>query len=151
VVGGLSFAACAFVLIGLVAVLLFPRGGSDAGSPELAAEWRAELLAAAGPDAAAAADSAVQVVRCRDGGWVFGKSRNSHLAFTRGRGTVVVRDSAGRVRAFFGHVCGPEFLGGRSPATVDDFYDWLLGTGFTEYQFPDVARPGAAADRTGVG
>src|SRR5262245_2482643 len=104
-----------WVLIGCAGLLILPCGcyglwvavsvSNNSGSPELAADWRAALLAAAGPDEAAAADPDVVVLRFPNGEWVFGKSRNSHGIWRRGGGTLVVRDSRGRVRAFFGHMC----------------------------------------------
>jgi hypothetical protein len=44
-------------------------------------------------------------IRFPNGEWVFGRGIDSHW-FSVGRGTLVVKDSRGRVRIFFGHVCG---------------------------------------------
>src|SRR5262245_25362583 len=117
-------------------------GGSDRGSPELAAEWRAALLAAPGPDEAAATDPDVVVLRFANGEWAFGKSQSSHGAWRRGGGTLVIRDSRGHVRAFFGHMCGSRYMDGAlrtSNPSPDAFYVRVLKDVRTEYHFPDAA------------
>jgi hypothetical protein len=149
-----------WVLIGCAVVLVPPCGfyglwfavsaGSDSGSPELAAEWRAALLAATGPDEAAASDPDVVVLRFPNGEWVFGKSQDSHGIWRRGGGTLVVRDSQGRVRAFFGHMCGPRYMEdafGTNNPSLDAFYDRVVEYGKVEYTFPDASHPDVAPDR----
>jgi hypothetical protein len=146
-----------WVLIGCAGLLMLPCGffglwfaleaGSSNGSPELAAEWRAALLAAPGPDEAAAADPDVVVLRFPNGEWAFGKSQDSHGTWRRGGGTLVVRDSRSRVRAFFGHVCGPHYMQwgfGRDHPSLDAFYDRVVESGYVEYTFPDAAEPASA-------
>src|SRR5215218_10203954 len=97
----LGLTGIAAIPCGLFGVFWVASAGSDRGSPSLAAEWKADLLAAAGPDDAAARDPEVVVLRFADGGWAFGKAQDSHGVWRRGGGTLVVRDSRGRVRAFF--------------------------------------------------
>lgn len=153
------------ILLGLIGcssglLLLLPCGfyglwfavsvGSDDGSPRLAAEWRAALEAAPGPDEAAAADPDVVVLRFPTGEWVFGKSQDSHGIWRRGGGTLVVRDSRGRVRAFFGHMCGPRYMAdafGTANPSLDAFYRRVVEDRKVEYLFPDAAGPDAALDR----
>lgn len=56
-----------------------------------------------------------------------------------GGGTLVVKDSRGAIRAFFGHVCGPRFLEGQleRAKSLDDFYDHCLPEWhFQEYEWP---------------
>jgi hypothetical protein len=72
-------------------------------------------------------------VRCVNGEWVFGHGINSH-GLHPGHGTLVLRDSRGRVRIFFGHVCGPNggldwLATARQPMTLDGFYDMLAEFG----------------------
>ena len=134
-----------WVLIGCAGLLVLPCGffgfwyaalaGSSSGSPDLAAEWRDHLAQYPDPDAAHAADPEVIVLRFRNGEWVFGRSQNSHGIWYRGGGTVVVRDSTGRTRAFFGHVCGGGQLGIGYPElpSLGDFYKRLVGSGFAEH------------------
>ncbi len=149
-----------WVLIGCAGLLLLPCGfygfwwavsaGSNRGSPALAAKWRAALLAASGPDAAAAADPDVVVLRFPNGEWVFGKSQDSHGVWRRGGGTLVVRDSRGRVRAFFGHMCGSRYMAwafGTDNPSLDAFYDRVVRDGKVEHTFPDAAEPAVAPDR----
>lgn len=70
---------------------------------------------------------------------MFGVDRDSHRY--RDGGTVVVKDSQGRIRAFFGHVCG----GGMATAcakeakTLDEFYksEFWSQYQFKEYRFPN--------------
>ena len=145
-----------WILIGLVGTVVLAcvgffgfwmaaAGGSDRGSPELAAEWRAALLAVPGPDEAAAVDADIVVLRFPNGEWAFGKSQSSHGMWLRGGGTLVVRDSRGQVRAFFGHMCGPRYMewafGDRNPS-LDAFYDRVLKDVKTEYRYPDSVAPG---------
>lgn len=149
-----------WLLIGCAGLLLLPFGcyglwwsvsvSNNRGSPELAAEWRDALLAAAGPDEAAAADPDIVVLRFPNGEWVFGKSQDSHGIWRRGGGTLVVRDSRGRVRAFFGHMCGPRYLAfefGSDYPSLDAFYDSVLQHRIVEHIFPDAAEPGVAPGR----
>lgn len=122
---------------------------NDRGSPELAMEWRTILLASPGPEEAVAADPEVVVLRFPNGEWVFGKSQNSHGCWRRGGGTLVVRDSRGRVRAFFGHICGSRYMQdafGRDNPSLDAFYKRVLQDNKMEYTFPDPGEPGAAPD-----
>jgi hypothetical protein len=145
------------LVLGLTAVAAIPGGffgfiwaasaGSDQGSAALASEWKAALLADAEPDDAAARDPDVVVLRFADGDWAFGKSQDSHGVWRRGGGTAVVRDSRGRVRAFFGHVCGPRYLSfGSDLPSLDAFYEQLRKQLRTEYQFPGAAEPVGAPD-----
>jgi hypothetical protein len=123
---------------------------NDRGSPELAMEWRAILQAAPGPEEAVAADPEVVVLRFPNGEWVFGKSQNSHGCWRRGGGTLVVRDSRGRVRAFFGHICGPRYMQdayGRDNPSLDAFYGRVLEYNKIEYTFPDAGEPDAPPNR----
>jgi hypothetical protein len=144
--------AVLWVLLGFAGLLMLPCGfyglwfaaasGSDRGSPELAAEWRDALLAAPGPDEAAAADPDVVVLRFPSGEWVFGKSQDSHGVWRRGGGTLVIRDSRGRVRAFFGHMCGARCMEdtfGRDNPSLDAFYQRVVAHCVVEHTFPDAA------------
>jgi len=138
-----------WVAIGLSAVCAIPcgffglwaaaAGGSDKGSPALAAEWKAELSQFQSPEEAQAKDPKVIVRRFPDGSWVFGRCQSSHGMWKRGGGTVVVKDSKRQVRAFFGHVCGDENLGAVwEHWSLDEYYRQTLDLqegGFVEYQF----------------
>ena len=132
---------CAGLLLppcGFLGLMVAVQGGSDRGSPALAAEWRDRLAQYPDPDAARSADPEVLVVRCRNGEWAFGCSKDSHGVWRRGGGTLVVRDSTGRTRAFFGHVCGGEDLGARwtEPPTLAVYYGWLAEMRFVEHPLP---------------
>jgi hypothetical protein len=70
-----------------------------------------------------------------NGEWVFGYGINSH-GIRLGRGTLVVKDSRGQVRIFFGHICGENggvFLSRDSVKTLDDFYRDLQGSILREW------------------
>lgn len=56
----------------------------------------------------------------------------------RGGGTLVVRDSTGRVWAFFGHVCGGNDLGGggSEPPSLAVYYEGLAEMRFVEHPLP---------------
>lgn len=91
---------------------------NDSGSPELAEEWRERLLPIDSPETAA---RVAMSKRWPNGEWVAWLSAESHGIWVRGGGTVVIKDSRGQVRAFFGHVCGGFFL----PCdckSLDEFY-----------------------------
>src|SRR5262245_31672003 len=114
-------------------------GGNNSGSPELAAEWKATLAPLADPEEAMRKNPHVQGRRFANGEWVFGLCRDSHGRLHPGGGTVVVKDSRGAVRAFFGHVCGPRGLEGtlHQAKSLADYYRYLLGDcGFKEHQWP---------------
>jgi hypothetical protein len=93
------------------------------------------------PEAGEGADPGYAAKRFKDGGWVLGIGRDSHgiLSKYRGGGTMVVKDSRGRVRCYFGHVCGPRGLRAfmveaQSP---DEFHGRMTEYfGCTEYQWP---------------
>jgi hypothetical protein len=129
-------------VLGLIAVavyLWFPRDYSDQayGSPEYAARWRAVLEPLPDPETAQASHPEVMGRRFPNGEWAFGVDRDSHR-FKDG-GTIVVKDSTGRVRAFFGHVCGSGRLGGwlREANSLEEFYNsdqWRVFQ-FHEHQF----------------
>jgi hypothetical protein len=127
------------LLIHLVQLL---TGINNSGSPELAQEWRAVLEPFADPEDAARKDSRVQGKRFADGDWVFGLCQNSHGLLQPGGGTLVVKDSRGAVRAFFGHVCGQQALEGLlyGPKSLDEFYTYLLNNRFQEYEWPKESR-----------
>src|SRR4051794_26116441 len=120
----------AFVLLVLspfalfLAYLLTPDGE---GSPAEAERLRAAVEAIPGPEDGRGFDRDYGAKRFPDGEWVLGIGRDSHalLARYRGGGTVVVKDSRGRVRCFFGHVCGPashEAYWSVNAHSLDDFY-----------------------------
>ncbi len=134
---------------GALFILLF--GVDDGGSPELAQEWKAVLEPLADPESAREKHPLVVSKRFATGEWVFGFCRDSHGLLQRGGGTMVIKDSRGEVRAFFGHVCGAGYLElVDAPQSLDEFYNSLL-TGerrFYEYPWPkDLAEPGTGADR----
>jgi hypothetical protein len=127
-------------LVGLVIYLTVPTDYSDRayGSPEYAARWRATLDALPDPEAAQAEHPEVVGKRFPNGEWAFGVDRDSHRY--RDGGTVVIKDSKGRVRVFFGHVCGGILAGVLQRAkSLDDIYaddQWRVHH-FNEYRFPE--------------
>ncbi|WP_162660593.1 hypothetical protein [Tuwongella immobilis] len=120
---------------GFFGLWMAAASGSDRGSPALAAEWRDQLAQFPDPDSAKAADPSMIVVRCENGDWVFGRTQSSHGVWLRGGGTVVMRDSGGRIRAFFGHVCGGDYLPGSFGRLPDlaAFYAAVVTDGFVEH------------------
>ena len=117
---------------------ILAAGGSDAGSPELAAEWRAELAGYTTPEDAIAADPEIEHVTFSNGDWLIGRAQNSHGMWRRGGGTVVIKDSNGGSRVYFGHVCGGGFLswGFGEHGDLDSFYARVTENGFAEYTLP---------------
>jgi hypothetical protein len=106
----------------------YPENG---GVPSIARRLRAEMEPIPDPDTALQLHADWGAKRFKNGEWVFGRGINSH-GIGVGRGTLVLKDSRGRIRIFFGHVCGSN--PGLGPydsqyiATLDDFYkEWWLG------------------------
>jgi hypothetical protein len=122
---------------------------TDSGSPELAEEWRAELAPLSSPEEAVQKNPRIQVRHFDDGSWVFGLCQDSHRGNQRGAGTLVVKDSRGEVRAFFGHVCGWLYLelGAPKAPDLDEFYRRLPMHRFVEYKFRGAADKPAPAHR----
>lgn len=131
-------APIALVLLAPVAFFGFwivVAGGSDAGSPELAAEWRDDLAEYSTPDDATANNPDIEHVAFPNGEWFVGRAQDSHGMWRRGGGTVVIKDSNGETHVFFGHVCGGRFLswGFGDHANLTSFYARMVENGFTEY------------------
>jgi hypothetical protein len=108
--------------------LYFAIGINDTRSPLLAEEWKGVLEPLENVEDAMQKEPGVQGKRFVDGDWVFGLCRDSHGRFKQGGGTLVVKDSRGKVRAFFGHVCGWLNLETilRDQKSLDEFYDSLI-------------------------
>jgi hypothetical protein len=74
------------------------------------------------------------------GEWVVGVAKDSHGLYTRltGGGTVVLKDSRGRVRCFFGHLCGGGRIGQEAVPKIDslDTLDVYLAKKFAEGVWP---------------
>lgn len=135
--------ATPFILILLAPVCFFgfwilAAGGSNSGSPELAAEWRDDLATYFTPEAATADNPEIEHVTFSNGDWLIGRAQDSHGMWRRGGGTVVIRDSRGATRVFFGHVCGSGFLswGFGEHVDLDSFYGRVTENGFKEYKLP---------------
>jgi hypothetical protein len=62
-----------------------------------------------------------------NGDWIAMAYANSHN--TWGGGTVVTRDNTGKIRVFFGHVCGRPFYCGES---LEEVYAHFSGAGWKE-------------------
>src|SRR5689334_5621079 len=94
------------------------------GSVRRAEMWRERFQEVADPDAARSCPGVVSK-RFADGEWVFGVCDDSHM--NPDGGTIVLKDSRGRLRVFFGHVCGPDFLEGllRHVDSLNGLYEEL--------------------------
>jgi hypothetical protein len=131
-----------FIALIAVALVLFLMVAAvhDEGSEDLAREWRTAFLQYPDPAAAVAADAMIVVLKFENGEWAIGKSQDSHGGWRYGGGTLVIRDSHGRTRAFFGHVCGPRFLYmHRDNPSLDRLYEELAEEGFVRFQFDSDA------------
>lgn len=109
------------------------RGEYTEGLPSVARRLKAEMEPIADPDEALRQHPDWFVLRFPNGEWMFGYGYDSH-GFRVGHGTLVVKDSRGQVRVFFGHVCGTNAcLDSYSPhywKSLDDFYkDWWMSGG----------------------
>src|SRR5687767_12570935 len=100
------------VTVALLAAVWFAVWAErDLGPPrdELVSRLTTELGAVSSAEEAEAAVPGCGTVRFPSGEWVTGVGVDSH-SWKRAKGTLVVRDSRGRVRAFVGHVCGPHWM-----------------------------------------
>ena len=133
------------VVLGVVLLFLELATVHNEGSPSLAMKWRNFFLAQPNPDVAVSRSEDVFVVHFPSGEWIMGLAQESHGIWPPGGGTVVLKDSNGQVRAFFGHVCG----GGdalrydtRTVSNLASYYRYLqsdLG-GYHEYAFSTPER-----------
>lgn len=110
-----------------------PSHGYTHGLPSVARRLVAEMSEFDDPDAAIAAHPDWYAKRFPTGEWVFGHGIDSH-GFGIGAGTTVVKDSRGRVRVYFGHVCGRngplEWIAGDQTSSLAEF-DQKLAKGTT--------------------
>jgi hypothetical protein len=81
------------------------RGEYREGVPSTARCLEAEIEPIPDPDTATREHPDWAAFKFPNGEWVFGRGIDSH-GIGPGEGTVVLKDSRGRVRIFFGHVCG---------------------------------------------
>ena len=110
------------------------------GVPSIARRLKAEMEAIPDPETAVRLHPDWAAIRFTNGEWAFGHGVNSH-GFSAGRGTLVVKDSRGRVRIFFGHVCGPnagmDWFRTDVHASLDAFdKDYLLPSGMLREWIP---------------
>ena len=126
--------------VAFFAVWIFVAYGSDTGSPELAAEWRNELLEYQTYTAAIEADATIEHVTFENGEWLIGRAQDSHGMWRRGGGTLVIRDCNDETHVFFGHVCGPDYIswGFGKHDNLKSFYGSVKESGFEEYAFPET-------------
>ena len=105
------------------------------GLPSDARRWRAVIAPIPDPDAAE--HNHPELTNSRDyfcikfpnGEWVFGRAVQSHKLVTKG-GTLVLKDSRGRVRVYYGHVCssGGSHMSayGDRAKSLDEFYARMI-------------------------
>lgn len=79
-------------------------------------------------------------IRFENGEWLTGVAKDSHALYAQwnGGGTVVLKDSRGRVRCFFGHVCGGGSVFGhlRDVGSLEDCDAKLNQNNFQEQPWP---------------
>ena len=108
------------------------------GQPSYARHWKAIIEPLPDLDTAISAYPELKVTRFPSGEWVFG-IWISDFGFHQGKGTVVLKDSRGAVRVFFGRVCCEDpvdHIFPEPPQTLDRFYTLLLADspyGFREW------------------
>jgi hypothetical protein len=144
----LSPAFIAVVLVCMLSVggLVFSMFvlGMGNGSPYGARQWRTAFADVPDPETARARHPEVAVKRYENGEWIFGIGKDSHGSPFRG-GTIVVKDSRGHTRAFFGHVCGDSILQKTldKSKSLEEFYqslqtdEFLRHCNLQEHTFPE--------------
>jgi len=134
-------AIVAIVAAGIVAVVMIsgPMGPRADGSVKEASKLKPIVAAIADPESGVGSHPNYGFMRFDNGEWVLGIARDSHgfMAGFDGGGTVVVKDNRGRLRCFFGHVCGPRFLWmeGSGSGSLDEF-DNHMGSNFKQVEVP---------------
>jgi hypothetical protein len=128
------FGTLAVLIGGVVFFFYMALGIKDSGSPRLAKEWKSKLEEFTSLEEAKQKDPEIQGQLFRNGEWVFGYARDSHNRWHRGGGTLVLKDSRGNVRVYFGHVCGPHpyVLNNPYVNSLDAFYKDLPQWEFKE-------------------
>ena len=107
------------------------------GSMDEAKRLRPIVAGITGPDDHTG-EAGHRAFRFPNGEWVAGVAKDSHALYAQwtGGGTVVLKDSRGRVRCFFGHVCGSgNVTGGRRPTSLDEL-DTAITNNFAEQRWP---------------
>jgi hypothetical protein len=116
------------------------RFGYEGGLPSVGRKLKAEMEGIPDPETAIQLHPDWTYVRFRNGEWVFGHGIDSHWIWF-GRGTLVLKDSRGRVQIYFGHVCGPNHAitpyDSRHLSSLDAFYEQLLSTRSLHEWTPD--------------
>lgn len=113
--------------------------GYGEGCPEYAHRWSEAFTDIPDPEMAQRMYPEVFLKRFNNGEWVFGVCSDSHSSH-RG-GTIVLKESTGQVRAFFGHVCGslfPEYNLLAKSESLEELYRcgaWQQNR-FREYKLP---------------
>ncbi len=127
-------AGCVPLVLGLLFLLLLPFGIYSEGSPELATEWRDEMVSW-NSLSDAVRDSTISTYEFESGEWAIARSKSSHGGIWNGGGTVVIKDSTGEIQIFHeGHVCGD----GNPLIFVEyddlnSFYEAMKQSGFREF------------------
>jgi hypothetical protein len=137
-----AFAVWFLVATPVLLVVWGMRTAGGMGSMAEARKLRPKVEAIPDPDSLPAEHREYGVIRFPNGEWVLGIAKDSHALFSDylGGGTVVTKDSRGRVRCFFGHVCGsgaavsPESLTARAKS-LDEF-DAEFAKAFAEQMWP---------------
>jgi hypothetical protein len=108
------------------------------GSVRDAHQWRRRFLTFPDPETAEKAFPEIVSKRFLDDSWVFGICTDSHASAEGG--TIVLKDTTGKIRVFFGHVCGSQYLKCvlLSVESLDEVYQELqfgkiAGFRFVEY------------------
>ena len=104
------------------------------GSESYAKEWSEKLNEFDDPNILKEQYPNLKFKEYDDGNWIIGICKDSHSSMFGG--TIVLRDSTGTVKSYFGHVCGNHYLGRTikgSGDTPEDVYA-LLDKNFKEYK-----------------
>jgi hypothetical protein len=119
------------ISLGILAMLVLNRDPEmGRGSNERAAKWKAVFAKLPDLEVIKTKYPFAATKRYDDGSWIFGVGEDSHG--DRDGGTIIVRDSDGKTKVFFGHVCGPDFLqdGFSRSSSAADLYRLLSESQF---------------------
>lgn len=139
---GLLIVMVSITVIGLFAAFAFYifTSGGEGSIPE-AERMASKLRTIDSPETSLTDDAEVSSHRFENGEWICALSRSSHgfMSKYRGGGTMVIKDSRGRVRCFMGHICGESFpnVSANLSKDLDGFDSFLQNSGeFRETVIP---------------
>ncbi len=117
----------------LINIVLAPIKMGE-GSEKYAIEWTEKFKPLDSIESAQKKYPDIKSYIFENGDWVFGICKDSHSS-SQG-GTIVIKESSGKIRCFFGHVCGSGYLSSafhyKKYKNPEEIYRILISRSFIE-------------------